>query len=987
MKSLATNLHKQYDIAKRVVGLVFIGLLLGLIILPTAAPAYADEGTSGKVIRVGYCNNAALISLDENEEYSGYLYDYLMEIAKYTDWKYKFVEGSVEECLQMLKLGSIDLVGTIQYTPERAELYEFSEHEIKNSQGVLYALSTNKDLCYQDYEAFDGMTVGMVKGSQDNQVFASYAAENNFSVKTKYYDDSTEAFRALHNKEVQAVADVSTIADSGIKAIDKFNVRKSYLIGQKGRMDIIGELNSAMNEILKNDMYFELKLSKKHFGEASISRQDFTREERNYIEENPMLRVVIDPNMSPFQKAAGDGNTAIAGVDADIIKCLADFAGMEVSFVPVDTYIEGYDALKLGEADIISTSPFYEFSDELMLTNEYNSVGMVILGRKDANISLSSPRIAVRSGYKRVKLPSAVIGSDAVVVEYDTIWECIDALEAGNVDITVVTTLTLDYLYRTRSADNLKVVRMLDKQMPICVGVSDKSKEILIPILNKSIANITEKQIEQATVNNTSRIQSKYSISQLFKDYGQWFMLLIAASIAFFVIVISYHRIKLMQQLKKIAYIDETTGYNTVERFKIQIKSLFSKYGQESYSLLYFDIERFKYFNDTYGLIRGNELLKYVAECVNDSIYAYESFARLSADNFVLLIKCTEPKEIMEAFRRIERSVNGMDFLQRNDYALIFSVGIYTYVDSKTDFNTALDRANAARKSVKGNHETAYGIYDVSMDIKIVQEQELIANMQAALENNEFVAYYQPKINLKTGEVCGAEALVRWVDPQRGIIPPDSFVPIFEANGFITKIDFAMFKQACILLRKLLDSDMPVVPISVNLSRAHMRSNKFIYKLAELADKYEIPRNLLELEITESMMAQDTEKINALLKQLKNFGFWVSMDDFGTGYSSLNLLKTIPVDQIKIDREFFSEVSSTPRERIIISDIVMMAHHLEMEVVSEGVETALQESILKDINCDVGQGYLYSRPLPKDDFLDYLKKNPVQKYKSSKSVI
>ncbi len=279
-----------------------------------------------------------------------------------------------------------------------------------------------------------------------------------------------------------------------------------------------------------------------------------------------------------------------------------------------------------------------------------------------------------------------------------------------------------------------------------------------------------------------------------------------------------------------------------------------------------------------------------------------------------------------------------------------------------------MDRANTARKTIKGGHKNSFAFYDKEMHKKILKEKEIENSMVDALNNGEFIVYFQPKYSLSDYQIIGAEALVRWDNPQKGLIPPIEFIPVFERNGFIVNIDFYVFEEVCKKIREWMDEGQKVVPISVNLSRMHFVNSNFIEKFKLIVDKYKIPTRLIELELTETAVLDNIEGLLDTMNNLKEKGFVISMDDFGTGYSSLNLLKELPVDILKLDRAFFTEKDESNNEKIVISNVIKMAKELKMKVISEGVETISQVEFLKQIGCDMVQGYLFSKPMPVKEF-------------------
>ncbi len=410
------------------------------------------------------------------------------------------------------------------------------------------------------------------------------------------------------------------------------------------------------------------------------------------------------------------------------------------------------------------------------------------------------------------------------------------------------------------------------------------------------------------------------------------------------------------------------TGADSIDKFKINSNKLFAKNNPEEYALFYIDVDKFKYINDMFGYDMGNDTLIHISNTIASELKEDEIFARVSADHFVLLIKYKTDDDIKTRLNNIYNKVQILSNPKINYYKLILDCGIYKISKSDNDINTIMDRANTARKTIKGGHKNSFAFYDKEMHKKILKEKEIENSMVDALNNGEFIVYFQPKYSLSDYQIIGAEALVRWDNPQKGLIPPIEFIPVFERNGFIVNIDFYVFEEVCKKIREWMDEGQKVVPISVNLSRMHFVNSNFIEEFKLIVDKYKIPTRLIELELTETAVLDNIEGLLDTMNNLKEKGFVISMDDFGTGYSSLNLLKELPVDILKLDRAFFTEKDESNNEKIVISNVIKMAKELKMKVISEGVETISQVEFLKQIGCDMVQGYLFSKPMPVKEF-------------------
>lgn len=415
--------------------------------------------------------------------------------------------------------------------------------------------------------------------------------------------------------------------------------------------------------------------------------------------------------------------------------------------------------------------------------------------------------------------------------------------------------------------------------------------------------------------------------------------------------------------------IDSLTGVYTKEYFYEEARRLIDNNSETQFAFLELDINRLTMINELMGIAEGDRLLAYIGTILSE-IFSQEknsTYARIHADLFVVCCPYEE-KRMYQYIDLIEQSIKEYHI----SFEILLSFGIYLCVERNLNISIMCDRANLALKSVKGNYIKHVAFYDSLMHDKIIREQEITQTMSRALKNREFVVYYQPKHSLDDEGIIGAEALVRWKNPKKGMISPGVFIPVFEENGFIMKLDAYVWGETCKFIRKRLDEGKNVPPISVNVSRVNLYNPDLCKYLDNLVKKYNIPYNLLELELTESAYTDNPQLMLQTMHQLQLLGFHVAMDDFGSGYSSLNMLKDVPVDILKIDLKFLSGNSNPEKGTSIMAAIVRMAKWLGIPSIVEGVETKEQVGFLRSIGCTMAQGYYYAKPMAEEDFEKYI---------------
>ncbi|MFI3231598.1 MAG: bifunctional diguanylate cyclase/phosphodiesterase [bacterium] len=416
--------------------------------------------------------------------------------------------------------------------------------------------------------------------------------------------------------------------------------------------------------------------------------------------------------------------------------------------------------------------------------------------------------------------------------------------------------------------------------------------------------------------------------------------------------------------------VDSLTQSLLIKGFHEYYKS-FIKRNNYNYALCSIDIDKFKYINSMFGYDIGDEVLKKISVVIKDFMDMNENFCRIGEDKFCMLLNYEDE---IQLHLKLSNLANQFE-LMRDEYfsdAKITIIGGVTLVDKSLSLNTLLDQATTARKSAKGSHKNKFAYYNPELDLKLQKEIKIEERIPHAVANNEFVAFLQPKFDLTTKKICGAEALVRWITPD-GMIFPDQFIPLFEKNGFILTLDFIVYKKVMKFIKYCIDNNYPVYPISVNVSRNHIKDKLFINKFMGLIKKYEVPQEYLELEVTESIFVEDKRELKYFIDKIKENNLKVSIDDFGTAYSSLQTLTDVNVDILKIDKGFLDNINLVEKDieskdKILIKNIINLAKELEFTVICEGVETEEQIELLKNIGCELGQGYVFAKPMSIEDY-------------------
>jgi diguanylate cyclase (GGDEF)-like protein len=387
-------------------------------------------------------------------------------------------------------------------------------------------------------------------------------------------------------------------------------------------------------------------------------------------------------------------------------------------------------------------------------------------------------------------------------------------------------------------------------------------------------------------------------------------------------------------------------------------------------AILFIDLDRFKNINDTLGHEAGDRVLKQVAERLLGCLREGDTVGRLGGDEFVVLIEeLAQPMHVAAVAQKIIAAVAQPVVLEAHEFHITASIGISTYPDDSEDMQGLLKNADISMYRAKEQGKNNYQFYSALMNIHTLDRLALESGLRHALERNEFLLHYQPKVDIGSGRITGMEALLRWQRPGQELIPPAQFIALAEETGLIVPIGEWVLRTACARNKSWREEGLPPLRIAVNLSARQFAHANLLQDVARALRETGLDPAALEFEITESMVMHDPERAVTLLTRLKAMGIHLSIDDFGTGYSSLSYLKRFPIDSVKIDRSFIHDIPGDADDAAITRAIIAMAHSLRLKVIAEGVETEEQLSFLRELGCDEMQGYYFSEPLAEDEFL------------------
>lgn len=944
--------------------LLILSILLvnGISVLASGTDA---EGQEKKEVLVGYTSYDYMIKKDSDGKFYGYGVTYLENLSEIAGWNVQYVEVEESQRIEKLQNGEIDLLCSLHNDSQENTELVFSKDASGMEYGMLCALKDNNDIFFNDYEALNGKKIGINKSSDLEKVLVEFAEKHNITYEPVYFEQFVDMEEALTNKEIDVMI-ASNLRDvDNIKYVGKIDFIDTYFAAGKINLSLMEELDKA-DALLKQEQPFYIAASYSEFyGNPQKKLTGITREEHEFIVNNPSIKVACDGGSYPIEYV--DEETGeYAGVYAEAMDLIMEETGLQFEFIPLEGFEDAWEMLSSGEVDLIAgnygNSELSEYYN-IIYSESYLSAEYTLVGNKnkelgtEMTIAIPTKFVGIRSYFKN-NAPNWEI------LLYDSVEDCLKAVNRGEADVTSINSIFLQTVYNLNNYDNLKIVPNMTQSIPISMGIGKNNTQVLKSILDKAIYQIPEYKFQKCIAENAINISYQPSILESLREFFPYIAILLLLIVLSVALIIRRRE----KHYRHLAMTDSITGLWNRRKFYQEATALLEKNTDRTYLLITLDINKFKFINNDFGAHIGDVFLRVLGNRIRDIFEGKGYFARNTADMFLILIE--EQKFHEDMLEPLGKEIYFDENGSRQYYKIVIKSGIRTIrpEEENRDLRLYIDQATLARKTVKDNVNKNLAYYDEKMKENLERENVIEKKMEAALQNGEFQAYLQPKYNLQSGEIIGAEALVRWIEPGKGIIPPDQFIPLFEKNGFILDVDFYVYEEVLKRMAAWKSQGKKLICISVNVSRVHVGTRDFFEKLNQLVERYQIPKKYFELELTETIMGSEKSATRTFIRECKQEGYQVSIDDFGSGYSSLNLLKDLPVDILKIDKGFLDETEESRRSAIIIEQVVEMAKKMQIRTLCEGVETEKQAQFLKQIGCNMAQGYLFSKPVPMDDF-------------------
>lgn len=907
-------------------------------------------------------------------EYSGVDVDYLQEVAKHANWNVIYVEcDSWQHALELLENKDVDLVGSAQFSESRAQIFDYADLSSGYTFGVLATNPTN-NIAYEDFNSMSNMYFGIVENYVRKDEFLAYLAENGITNPViKEYPTTADLQKALDEGEIDIYAHTFTEMESGQRLIGRFTPRPFYYITYKGNDAVLKELNLAITDLKMSKPELENDLMNKYYLDKLDKTVLFTLEEKQYLRELDFLLVgYVDGHYPLTYEYEGE----FAGLTRMELDALSKEIGVEFVYVKYDSTQAANSALLAGEIDFLSyfsTTYDDEDNNNYILIDEYVEVPLVmVMNSERQNNEINS--LAVK-GEIFESVDKVIDINEENVIQCLMHKDTIALVSDGSVDAALCDGYIAEELIRTNSNyDNVEITKVISSSYFIHMALRKDADYALVNVLKKTTFDITSQEINEFMLERNQYLSINFD--QIMVKYGLYVILFLTILI-FGIVAVGIQKIKDSNRIQKLMYKDMTLDIWNMNYLVYFGEKNYLKEYDGRYSVVSINILQFKRYNVVFGWDLGQKILNKVCECLKEIIdEEFEICARIHGDRFILLLKWRDWHEFEDRLFKIQTKVENALF-ELVDNHMAIQMGVYPIPKGHTSLRNAVNYANQALESLRTSNENSIKFFDKDFEEQIKERHAVESLLESVDIYENFTVFYQNKVDIRNEAIVGAEALIRFIDPSANgaIRAPGYFINYYEETGRIVELDFFVLESVCDFLRRRIDEGKKIVPISCNFSRIHFIKEGFIDRLEHVFNKYDISKDLVEIEITETLLVKGLEEKRAIKDTVDHMitsGFKLAIDDFGAGYSSLAILEQIPASVVKMDRAFLLNREDRERQIKIMQGIVKMSNDLNASIVCEGVEDQTDVDLMKEINAYVAQGYYFSKPSSEDDFVKQL---------------
>lgn len=955
---------------KRTAVIALLMVLISFILVPFTGSAQEDEA---KVVRVGWYESS-YNTIDDMGFRSGYAYEYQLKLSAYNGWSYEYVNGSWPDLLTMLERGEIDLLSDVSYTEQREEHMLFSSLPMGTEEYYLFKSPGNEQISMTDASTLNGKKIGINKGSIQAELYVQWATEKGVSSEViEVTGTEDESLQMLQNGELDGFVDVDSFART-VSAVPVYKIGSSdyYFAVAKNRPDLLSDLNLAMSRIQDENHFFNTQMYEKYMQKVGANAF-LAAEEKEWLSSHGVIRIGYQDEYMAFCDA-DDETGELTGVLKDFLDIASDcLPGVQLQFEPI-AYATAGDAMKAlenGEVDCAFPANLSSYEAELLGTVMTPSI---MDTEMYAVVRTASKTLFAQDGKAIAAVNEGNSNYDSFLARHYPSWEkkyfpnteeCLRGVSEGTADCLIISNYRYNNIARQCNKYHLTAISLgidLDYYFAI-----KKGQTALYSIMAKVISMVPEASVN-ASLTHYITEDAKLTIADYLADHLP-LVLTIVAVVLLVILILLAQNIKAARRANRLIMATETDDLTGLYNRKY-----FFQYANRRYKLhpdtpmdaIVLNIEQFHSINALHGRDLGDRVLRELGNEVRAISKEQNGIAgRFEADRFDIYRRHTE--DYQSIFDRLQAKLDE----QVPSTNVRLRMGVMPY-QARLEPVQLFDRARTACNMARGHYKRHLIVYDENVSKRESYEQRLVNDLRHALDAHEFEVYYQPKIDIQTEppKMVSAEALVRWNHPEMGTIPPGDFIPLFEKNGQISLVDKYVWHEAAKQIAAWRDEYGVTLPVSVNLSRVDVFDPALVETLEEILRSNGLTHDVFKLEVTESAYTENADQVIKVVEGLREKGYKIEMDDFGSGYSSLNMLSSMPIDYLKMDREFIRNIDHEEKDRQLVALILDIAKSLKVPVIAEGVERETQLQLLKELRCEQVQGYYFSRPINAKEFAD-----------------
>ena len=955
------------ELIKWLAALLLCILLGSSVLLPGAALAHDTQ----KVVRVGWYDSS-YNTVDPFGRRSGYAYEYQLKIAAYTGWSYEYVTGSWSELLSMLIKGDIDLMSDVSYTAERAKNMLFPELPMGAEDYYLFMAHDNQRISSADISTLNGKRIGVNKDSIQADFYLEWAKQNGVEAElVELTNSEDESLRMLETGELDAYVTVDSFTDpSRAVPVAKVGSSDFFFAVNKNRPDLLKELNSAMSRLQNENRYFNQQMFERYMKTAGANAF-LTTDELGWLSAHGTIRVGYQDNYLAFC-AADKTNGELTGAMKDYLEsassCLEN-ARLSFSATAYPTMEAAVSAMKNGEVDCVFPANLSGYDGEklgivmtppLIRTDIY-----AVVRQSDLNTFTDREHVIVAVNEGNPNYDAFLLDHypNWQKVYYTSTADCLKAVSERVADCVLISSYRYNNINRQCEKAHLTTLPT-GLELDYCLTVEKGEKE-LYSILSKMVSLVPTSTFNSALSYYITE-DAKLSLGDFIEDNLTGVMAGITVVVLAILLLLlrSMRAEKRAKQLISATETDNLSGLYNRDYFFQYANRIFREHADVPMDAIVLNIEQFHSINALNGRDFGDQILRALGNELHTIADETGGIAgRFGADRFDCY--CRHAADYRALFDRLQSKVDAMS----PNTSVILRMGVALWQPGVEPVQL-FDRARIACTQARGHFKERLIVFDEKIRERELLDQRLINDLRRALDNYEFEVYYQPKFDVgsEPPRLVSAEALVRWQHPELGMIAPDIFIPLFERCGKISEVDKYVWSEAARQVARWQARFGKTIPVSVNLSRVDVFDPALEKILDDIIRQNGLEYGALKLELTESAYTENAEQVIRVVEGLRHKGYTVEMDDFGTGYSALKMLSAMPVDVLKMDRTFIRNLENSERDVQLVALILGIARNLKIPVIAEGVETATQLQILKNLGCTLVQGYYLSRPLHPAEF-------------------